>query len=124
MTDIPPSQKAEDNDDGHARLRAVIVNAINNCPPDQRDQLRRRFVEFAAGLPPEDLEVFEQAMADLNEGADVRIERELERMLQAFLAELPQIAGLPDGYTLTVDTTPLLQPATPAESVTPVTSTE
>ncbi len=32
-----------------------------------------------------DLEIFEQAVADLNEGADIRIERELEALLADFL---------------------------------------
>lgn len=51
---------------GYDALRAVILNAIDNCPDAERGELRQRFVQFAAGLEPDDLATFEQVIADID----------------------------------------------------------
>lgn len=73
-------------EDGN-RLRTVLTRVINECPPGEREQLRQRIVQFAAGLEPADLEIFEQAVSELNEGPDVRVERELAGLLADFIAQ-------------------------------------
>lgn len=76
----------DDRPDGYDRLRGVILRAIEQCEPGHEDELRQRFVAFAAGLDADDLAIFEQVISDLNEGPDIRIERELEAMLVTFLS--------------------------------------
>lgn len=74
---------------GYDSLRAVVIRAIETCPPGQEAQLRERITQFAAGLEPEDLAIFETVIAELNEGPDVRIERELAQLLAEFLKDRP-----------------------------------
>lgn len=74
---------------GYDSLRGVVIRAIQTCPPGQETQLRERITQFAAGLDADDLAIFETVIAELNEGPDVRIERELAQLLAEFLKDRP-----------------------------------
>lgn len=84
---VVSSDPTKEPDAGYQRLRNVLISAIENCQPGQEHQLRQRITQFAAGLDIEDLTIFEQVVADLNEGPDVRIEHDLALMLADFITD-------------------------------------
>lgn len=90
MTAAVSSDPTKEPDAGYQRLRHVLSSAIETCPKGEEHQLRLRITQFAAGLDPDDLTIFERVVSDLNEGPDVRIERELADLLADFITNRPE----------------------------------